>query len=86
MLNIYVFFLLSLAGVLKWCWCRIPGGVVSWKAYDRFKREEQDLGFRGDAFLHIIPRCVESVSHATIVFDFFDLMASIATHGQEKMD
>jgi hypothetical protein len=26
-----------IAGVLKWCWARLPGGVVGWDAYDLFK-------------------------------------------------
>lgn len=26
-----------LASVLKWCWSRLQGGVVSWDAYELFK-------------------------------------------------
>lgn len=70
--------------MLKWCWCRIPGGVVSWKAYEQFKQEEDETGHKQDSFFTIMPRCVESEFHATIVFDFFDLLASVATHGRKN--
>lgn len=30
-----------LCSVLKWCWCRLPGGVVTWEAYELFKVGEQ---------------------------------------------
>lgn len=30
-----------LCSVLKWCWSRLPGGVVTWEAYELFKVGEQ---------------------------------------------
>jgi hypothetical protein len=25
---------------MKWCWARIPGGIVTWETYDLFKTAE----------------------------------------------
>lgn len=58
--------------------------MVSWKAYEQFKQEEDETGHKQDSFFTIMPRCVESEFHATIVFDFFDLLASVATHGRKN--
>lgn len=30
-----------LCSVVKWCWSRLPGGVVTWEAYELFKVGEQ---------------------------------------------
>lgn len=73
-----------LAGVLKWCWARLPGGVVTWKAYNQFREQELALSCPQDAFVTIIPKCVDSFTHAVIIFAFFDLMAAIATHGKKN--
>ena len=32
-----------LCGVMKWCWARLPGGVVTWEAYELFKVGEQGM-------------------------------------------
>ena len=32
-----------ITSVMKWCWSRLPGGVVTWEAYELFK-----VGERGD--------------------------------------
>lgn len=32
-----------LCSVLKWCWSRLPGGVVTWEAYEMFKVGEQGM-------------------------------------------
>lgn len=29
---------------MKWCWSRLPGGVVTWDAYELFKVGEQGMG------------------------------------------
>lgn len=26
-----------LCGILKWCWSRLPGGVVTWEVYELFR-------------------------------------------------
>ncbi len=30
-----------LCSVIKWCWSRLPGGVVTWEAYELFRVGEQ---------------------------------------------
>lgn len=57
---------------------------MTWKTYQQFKQEELAAGYPQDAFVTLIPRCVESVPHANILFAFFDLIASIATHGKRN--
>lgn len=29
-----------LVSIMKWCWSRLPGGVVTWETYDLFKQGE----------------------------------------------
>lgn len=74
----------TLCGVLKWCWCRMPGGVVSWPVYNRFVQAEKEGHTDHDAFLTLIPRCIETEAHASILYDFMDLLAAIATHGKKN--
>ena len=71
-----------LSGVMKWCWSRLAGGVVTWDAYELFKVGEQDADMARDAFATFIPLSVESDARTKIIFDFFDLMAAIAAHGK----
>lgn len=28
---------------MKWCWSRLPGGIVTWEAYELFKVGEQGM-------------------------------------------
>ncbi|TQV98576.1 morphogenesis protein (Msb1) [Cordyceps javanica] len=69
-----------LASVLKWCWSRLQGGVVSWDAYELFKIGE--LG--KDSFKTFIPISVDSDSRQHIIFSFFELVAAIAAHGKSN--
>lgn len=69
-----------LSSVMKWCWSRLAGGVVTWDAYELFKVGEQDSDMARDAFATFIPLSVESDARTKIIFDFFDLMAAIAAH------
>ncbi|KAI9741076.1 MAG: hypothetical protein M1834_002789 [Cirrosporium novae-zelandiae] len=71
-----------LCSVMKWCWSRLAGGVVTWEAYELFKIGEQDSNMARDAFATFIPISVESDARTKIVFDFFDLMAAVAAHGK----
>ncbi|KAL2835093.1 hypothetical protein BDW59DRAFT_3181 [Aspergillus cavernicola] len=73
-----------LCSVMKWCWSRLPGGVVTWEAYELFKVGEQDSQFARDAFSTFIPISVESDARAKIIFDFFDLLTAIAAHGKSN--
>ncbi|KAL4980576.1 hypothetical protein BDW66DRAFT_124298 [Aspergillus desertorum] len=73
-----------LCSVLKWCWSRLPGGVVTWEAYELFKVGEQDSQFARDAFSTFIPISVDSDARTKIIFDFFDLLTAIAAHGKSN--
>ncbi|KAL8994862.1 MAG: hypothetical protein Q9169_005283 [Polycauliona sp. 2 TL-2023] len=73
-----------LCSVLKWCWSRLAGGVVTWEAYELFRIGEQDSDMARDAFATFIPISVESDARTKIIFDFFDLMAAIAAHGKSN--
>ncbi|EEH48105.1 uncharacterized protein PADG_04189 [Paracoccidioides brasiliensis Pb18] len=71
-----------LCSIMKWCWSRLPGGVVTWEAYELFKVGEQDSQFARDAFSTFIPLSVESDARTKIILDFFDLMSAVAAHGK----
>ncbi|KAG5927914.1 hypothetical protein E4U42_001556 [Claviceps africana] len=73
-----------IAGVLKWCWSRLPGGVVGWDAYELFKIGEGDSRMARDSFKTFIPLSVESGSRQRIIFDFFELIAAVAAHGKSN--
>ncbi|OQD83360.1 hypothetical protein PENANT_c017G04781 [Penicillium antarcticum] len=73
-----------LCSVMKWCWSRLPGGVVTWEAYELFKVGEQDSDMARDAFSTFIPISVDSDARTKIIFDFFDLLAAIAAHGKSN--
>ncbi|PLN82333.1 hypothetical protein BDW42DRAFT_200497 [Aspergillus taichungensis] len=73
-----------LCSVLKWCWSRLPGGVVTWEAYELFKVGEQDSNLARDAFTTFIPISVDSDARAKIILDFFDLLAAIAAHAKSN--
>ncbi|KAE8321729.1 hypothetical protein BDV39DRAFT_8954 [Aspergillus sergii] len=73
-----------LCSVLKWCWSRLPGGVVTWEAYELFKVGEQDSQLARDAFSTFIPISVDSDARSKIIFDFFDLLTAIAAHGKSN--
>ncbi|KAF7507959.1 hypothetical protein GJ744_009856 [Endocarpon pusillum] len=71
-----------LASVMKWCWSRLPGGVVTWETYELFRIGEKDSALARDAFATFIPMSVDCEARRQIVFDFFDLMAALAAHGK----
>jgi hypothetical protein len=71
-----------LCSVAKWCWSRLPGGVVSWEAYELFRVGEQDSNMARDSFATFIPLSVDSDARTQIIFDFFDLLSAIAAHGK----
>ncbi|KAL9628869.1 MAG: hypothetical protein Q9204_005606 [Flavoplaca sp. TL-2023a] len=73
-----------LCSVMKWCWSRLAGGVVTWEAYELFRVGEQDSDMARDAFATFIPISVDSDARTKIIFDFFDLMAAIAAHGKSN--
>jgi hypothetical protein len=73
-----------IAGVLKWCWSRVQGGVVGWDAYDLFKVGEHDSNMARDSFKTFIPISVENGARQRMIFDFFDLIAAVAAHGKRN--
>jgi hypothetical protein len=70
-----------LCSVLKWCWSRLPGGVVTWPVYEAFKIGEKESNQARHAFETFIPIAAESPARKNIVVDFFDLLAAVAAHG-----
>ncbi|KAE8444132.1 hypothetical protein EG329_000820 [Mollisiaceae sp. DMI_Dod_QoI] len=73
-----------LCSVVKWCWSRLPGGVVGWDAYELFKVGESDSNLARDSFRTFIPLSVESDARTKIIFDFFDLLSAIAAHAKSN--
>ncbi|KAJ5124232.1 uncharacterized protein N7515_008057 [Penicillium bovifimosum] len=73
-----------LCSVMKWCWSRLPGGVVTWEAYETFKMGEHDSDMARDAFSTFIPIGGDSDARTNIILDFFDLLAAIAAHGKSN--
>ncbi|KAF2164513.1 hypothetical protein M409DRAFT_25390 [Zasmidium cellare ATCC 36951] len=71
-----------LCSIMKWCWSRMPGGVVSWPVYDGFRMGEKESKLARNAFDTFIPIGVDSEARKSIIFDFFDLMAAVAAHGK----
>ncbi|CAI6331547.1 unnamed protein product [Periconia digitata] len=73
---------LTLCSIIKWCWSRVPGGVVSWDVYELFRIGEADSNFARHAFDTFIPMSVDSDARRQIIFDFFDLLATTAARGK----
>lgn len=71
-----------LCSIVKWCWARLPGGVVSWNIYELFRLGESESGMLRTAFDTFIPLSAPSESTKNIICDFFDLLAAIAAHGK----
>ncbi|KAI1127127.1 hypothetical protein F5Y10DRAFT_200651 [Nemania abortiva] len=72
-----------IADVLKWCWSRIPGGLVGWYAYEQFKVGEQDSNMAPGSFKAFIPLGLDQGGARTqIAQDFFELLSKIAAHGK----
>ncbi|WPK26810.1 hypothetical protein PUMCH_004171 [Australozyma saopauloensis] len=68
---------------LKFLWCRLPNNeIIGWDVYQEFKRKEHEAGYPKDAFLTIMPKCLSSASHASIVYDFLDLLISLSANSQ----
>ncbi|EXJ88314.1 hypothetical protein A1O1_05244 [Capronia coronata CBS 617.96] len=71
-----------LISVMKWCWARLPGGVVTWEVYEGFRVGERDSRFAHDAFSTFVPLGVDSPARVQIIQDFLDLLAAVAAHGK----
>lgn len=69
---------LTLITVLKFFWCRLPGNaVIGWRTYTQFVKMEEDANYPPRAFLEFMPSCLSSGAHASIVYDFFDLLVAM---------
>ncbi|QLQ82131.1 hypothetical protein HG537_0G03860 [Torulaspora globosa] len=74
---------LTLFQGLTYLWCRLPDGeVIGWKAYLQFKAREREKKYPTRGFLELMPQCLSSPSHASIVYDFFDLIVSLASNSR----
>ncbi|KAF1932136.1 uncharacterized protein M421DRAFT_416863 [Didymella exigua CBS 183.55] len=73
---------LTLCSIMKWCWSRLPGGVVTWDAYELFRIGESDSNFARHAFDTFIPLSVDSEARKRLIFDFFDLLSAVAARGK----
>ncbi|QIW95857.1 hypothetical protein AMS68_001375 [Peltaster fructicola] len=71
-----------LCSILKWCWSRMPRGVVSWSVYESFQLGEKEAGMARNAFDTFVPLGSDSQSRTNIIVDFFDLIAAVAAHGK----
>ncbi|CAK4031971.1 related to morphogenesis-related MSB1 [Lecanosticta acicola] len=71
-----------LCGILKWCWSRMPNGVVSWPVYEVFRIGEKEANLARNAFDTFIPIGADSEARRSVIFDFFDLIAAVAAHGK----
>lgn len=75
----------TLIAALKFFWCRLPGNcVVGWKAYEKFAYLEKEQRYPQRAFLDIMPQCLSSPAHASIVYDFLDLLVALSSHSREN--
>ncbi|AET38600.1 Msb1p Ecym_3091 [Eremothecium cymbalariae DBVPG len=75
----------TLVQALKYIWCRVPGReVIGWKAYREFEREERVKGYPAGAFLEILPQFLASPEQASVVYDFFDLLVSVAANSKSN--
>ncbi|EME43845.1 hypothetical protein DOTSEDRAFT_71609 [Dothistroma septosporum NZE10] len=73
-----------LCSIMKWCWSRMPGGVVSWPVYEGFRLGEKEAKLARNAFDTFIPIGVDSEARRSIIFDFYDLLSAIAAHGKSN--
>ncbi|AGO10137.1 AaceriAAR145Wp [[Ashbya] aceris (nom. inval.)] len=75
----------TLVQALKYIWCRLPSEqVIGWDTYQQFRAQERELGYPCDAFMKVLPGCLSSSSHASIVYDFFDLLVAVAANASEN--
>ncbi|GAB1727586.1 hypothetical protein NU195Hw_g4661t1 [Hortaea werneckii] len=71
-----------LCSIIKWCWSRMPGGVVTWPVYEGFQIGEKESKMARHAFDTFIPIGAGSEARKSIIFDFFDLLSAVAAHGK----
>lgn len=73
----------TLFQALKYIWCRLPNGeIIGWNSYLEFKAREKYAKYPKKAFLEIMPKCLSSSNHASIVYDFLDLIVTISSNSK----
>ncbi|ABN67741.2 polarity establishment and bud formation protein [Scheffersomyces stipitis CBS 6054] len=73
----------TLICALKYMWSRLPNNeIIGWDVYLEYRRREREAGYPKNAFLSIMPKCLSSPAHASIVYDFLDLLISITSNSQ----
>lgn len=70
----------TIAGILKWCWTRLNGGIVTWKVYNLFKEQERKSSYKLRAFDNILSKSVDSHDHEDIICNFYDLLMALAAY------
>lgn len=76
----------TLMSALKYLWSRLPNNeIIGWDVYLEFKHKEEEEGYPKNAFLSIMPKCLSSPAHASIVYDFLDLLISLASNSQYNL-
>ncbi|CCH58767.1 hypothetical protein TBLA_0A09840 [Henningerozyma blattae CBS 6284] len=72
----------TLIQCLKYIWCRLPnGGILHYKQYLKFKKDELSNELPNDSFFNILPKYLDGKDQASIVYDFFDLIKIITSNG-----
>lgn len=82
---------------LKYIWSRtvIPSsksthsknrwnGVVGYDAYLKFRDLEIEKMYPRKSFLELMPRCLTSPDHASLVYDMFDLISTISSNAPKN--
>ncbi|KXT02629.1 hypothetical protein AC579_5451 [Pseudocercospora musae] len=75
---------LALVSIIKWCWSRMPNGVVSWPVYEAFRLGEKEARMARNAFDTFVPIGCDSDARRSIIVDFYDLLAAVAAHGKNN--
>ena len=75
----------TLMAALKYLWTRLPmNSIIGWDAYETFKKLEAKSDYPKKAFLEFMPQCLTSPAHASIVYDFLDLLVSLSANAKEN--
>lgn len=59
-------------------------GIVGYEAYLKFQEIETEKMFPKKSFLEVMPRCLTSPDHASLVYDMFDLITTISSNAPKN--
>ncbi|XBW34911.1 hypothetical protein QEN19_000475 [Hanseniaspora menglaensis] len=59
-------------------------GIVGYDAYLKFKELEIEMMCPRKSFLEIMPRCLTSPDHASLVYDMFDLITTVSSNAPKN--